>query len=490
MQGSGPPKRKAVAAQLVAQGPSPAAPSPQAPFSPEVQAHIFRLLLEDTHLAEAVAQAVGTEFFSVDPLRWAWWQALVHKQQFNRFPSMLVVRDLAARLPATHAAMYLSYFEWIRTQPRVDHEWLRAQTIEFVGRIVFRKAIVDSRDLFNADKYAEAYDLMKQRMVVIEQATYSRIDRGWYADEFIERTARRMDAGTQEMIGTGFPKIDKILGGGARPGFCGLWLARAKKGKTTTLINILAAAARVYAKRCVYFTLEGGREIIEERLDAIFTGELLSMVRAGNIDAKKYTNAVAELKHLKGLIVIESIGGFNVTILDVERRLRELEQAYGFVPDLAVLDYVDILNPIKDMGSVAYNQIAACQQWKTLMEQKRIVGWSASQGTRPDDDADVTPTILTSANIADAYGKVRIVDLWGSVNQTKQEREQHVARMYIEGCRVGPADELFYIRANFETMSMGPMEESNVPQAIKNAGLLSGKKAQKLLAPGYTQGSM
>jgi replicative DNA helicase len=480
------PKRRA--ATLAPQGPSPAAADQGVPFSPDVQAHIFRMLLEDPPLGDAVAQSCGVEFFTVDPLKWFWWQALVYRQTYGRFPSMLVLRDLASRMPATHANLYVGYLDWIRNLPRADLEWLRDQAIDFVKKVVFRKAIIDSRDLHNAGKWIEAYDLMRERMGAIEAVTFTKVDREWLAEGFVERVARRSDVSTTDVIGTGFPKFDKLLGGGAEPGFFGLWQARAKKGKTTLLINLGAVAMRVYAKKVVHFTLETSTGLIAARYDSIFTGELYSLVKKGDIDAKKYASAAAELSHLRGYGLVRSLIGYNTTILDVDRELRELEQGFNFIPDVVVLDYIDLLKPRVPIENETRSQIAATQDFSTLVKQGEFVGWSASQGNRPPkNDLDEDPVLLTQADVADAYGKVRIPDFFGSLNQTKQEREQKMARLYIELVRDGPSNEIIHIKADFDHMSMSPIADDKIPDGVKNAALM---KPGKLLNPAYVPGKV
>ena len=79
--------------------------------------------------------------------------------------------------------------------------------------------------------------------------------------------------------------------------------------------------------------------------------------------------------------------------------------------------------------------------------------------------------------MADAYAKVRIVDAYGSLNATDEEMKQGRMRVFMEGHRDAPINQLYTIHNDLSRMTMitrveGPADAVTVvtpPPAIPGA---------------------
>lgn len=429
-------------------------------FGPQFQGALLKLLLSDGFFARPLTKHIKPQFFQNDALGWAWATALQYKTQYGTLPSFAYIIDRVAYLDPSYQPLYWQVLSQARETPITDEQWLRESTLDFIKRSLFRGAYQDAKDLFTAGKIDAAYDLMQGQMDELRTVSWEHVDRGWLAEDFIERMSQRQSPESADaLIGTGIPALDNLLGGGAYPGFVGTWLAYPKHGKSTLLVNLAATAIRSYFKRVLHTVHEGSRGIVEARYDAIFLDEFYAKVKKGDVDAQKYAVAVKEMSYIKSLCVIRGFtDSWEANILHIDEELKELRRQYDWKPDVIMVDYADLLRARPEKGTnltETQHQIWAYKDVKSLANRGYRV-WTASQVQRPDkDDYDIEPSILKSKNIADAYGKVRICDFIGSINVTIAERAAKKMRLHAEMFRDGESDQTFNVGGDFAKMTMG-----------------------------------
>ena len=449
-------------ATLYGQRPAPA-PAPQSnlPFGTDFQGMLLKLLVENTAFSRSLVGYLKPNYFQNEAMAWAWGWALHYRESYAALPSFALIMDQTRFLDANLQPVYQAVLDMVRQRPVSDELYLRDQTMDFVRRQIFRQSFLDSKDLFNAGHVDKAYDMVQERMDELRAVQWETADRQWLGEGFAERHIERqrtMAEGTF-YTGTAIPMIDNTLGGGAYPGFAGLWLARPKAGKTTFLTNLGAVAMRAYQRNVLHVPLEGSGKYIADRYDTIFTEELYANVRSGDIDAARYALAFQEMQMMRRKCVIRAFTDeWDYDITHVWNEMRELKQMYGWEPDVIILDYVDLLNGRPKPGgykSDTSSAKAASQDVKSLANRGYAV-WTASQVQRPKDkDFDETQEVLKSREIADCYARVRIFDLIGSLNQTREERQQGVLRLYLELYRDGESDQEILVSADFQRMKIG-----------------------------------
>ena len=438
-------------------------PKPEAgnlPFGTDFQGMLLKLLLENADFSQSMGSYIQPNYFQNEALSWAWGYALHYREHYTAFPSLALVLDQVRYLDPNLQPIYGAVLDMVR-QPVTDEMWLRDQTLDFIKRQIFRQSFIDGRDLFNAGNVDAAYDLVQRNLDELNRVQFASPDRQWLAEGFAERHIERqrvMVEGTY-YTGTGIPDVDRILGGGAYPTFVGVWLARPKAGKTTFLTNIGAVALRAFMRNVLHVPLEGSGKYIADRYDTIFTEELYGNLRSGEIDATKYSLAFREMQTLRQKCVIRAFTDkWEYNIEHIWNEMRELKRLYGWEPDVIILDYVDLLQGRPTPGgykSTTESAKAASQDVKALANRGYAI-WTASQVQRPrDQDFDDKVEVLKSREIADCYARVRIFDLIGSINQSREERKQGYLRGYVELYRDGEADHEFGMSADFQRMKIG-----------------------------------
>lgn len=484
--------RRPVNAQTMAMGQTLPLPQPQQleppPFGLEYQGMLLKVLLGDGFFARNLGDYLQPHFFQNEAMAWAWGFARNHNERYGSFPTLMLLLDQAKRLSPQFAPVYTAVLERVRDTPVQDENWLRDQALEFVRKCVFMEAFIEARDLFNAGGRDAVYDLMQERLDRIRAVTWEIVDRGWLAEGFADRHIYRQDQALLGVaVGTGIANLDKILEGGAYPGFVGTWLAYPKVGKTTLLVNLGSVSIRAYYKRTLHVVLEGSRQMVEGRYDTIFMDEFYSNVKKGDVDSAKYAAAFAEMQHLRGLGVVRGFTeNWDTNIIHIDDEIKELKRVYGWEPEVIVLDYADLLRgrPGRTYANETQEQVQAFKDIKALANRGFRI-WTASQAQRPkDEDWDHKQHILTSKSIADAYGKVRVADFIGSINQTVTEREQGIMRLYAELYRDNAAQQLITVGSDFQKMRLGSapkIDGVSAPNQVNTQGAV----VQKQL--GYTQ---
>lgn len=446
-------------------------PTERFPFDVSFQMSLLRLLCEDDGFAHALGKYLQPYYFEHEVLAWAYSYAQRHIEQYGAMPSLAVLLQKTRMMDPRVAPVYTATIEQTMFAPMHDEQWLRDTVLDFVKRNIFARTFSESRELYNTGKVSQAYDLMMGRMEELHSVTWEEADDGWLADEYGVREMRRgFEDPSENAIPTGFNWLDHILGGGLSLGELGIWIAYAKIGKTTMLVQHGKAAVRNSWIPTAHFVFEGSRRQVEDRYDASFSGEMYYKVKRGDTTADLYHKAFREYQLLKGRIVISGFTErWDYSVVDIHNKLKALRRSRGFMPKLLLVDYGDLLTGREKRYRSEYEkQKAAFRDLKSLANRGYAL-WTGSQAQRPEKGKEEQAHLVKSRQIADAYDKIRVADFIGSINQTLDEKEAHVLRLYAELYRDAPADRWLPVEADLDRMIIQQKEGVTSPAMSGNA---------------------
>lgn len=277
--------------------------------------------------------------------------------------------------------------------------------------------------------------------------------------DFAERQAKRKSEDWQFRfkIPTGIDELDYRLGGesgGPETGEAVLWLGDSGAGKSQCLVNIGINAAR-QGFRVAHFQLEGTKEQCLNRYDAAWTGTLYQDVKLGNITAKKMEVTKRIIKKLRKTdIIVSSEETFNAkTILDIRRELKEMEKKYGKI-DVIIIDYLELL----ELGDghrytpseERFRQAKLAKGMKMLaMEFNAVVHTATQSSNIPEEQKNDPEFVITRAQLNEDKGKCRPMDVFVTINQTRDERKEETMRLYIDKARAYKSGDIIHICNNF-----------------------------------------
>ena len=277
--------------------------------------------------------------------------------------------------------------------------------------------------------------------------------------DFAERHAKRKseDWNFRYKIPTGIDELDYRLGGesgGPETGECVLWLGDSGAGKSQCLTSVGIAAAR-QGFRVAHFQLEGTKEQCLNRYDAAWTGTLYQDVKLGNITAKKMEVTKRIIKKLRKTdIIVSSEETFNAkTLVDIRRELKEMEKKYGKI-DVIIIDYLELL----ELGDghrytpseERFRQAKLAKGMKMLaMEFNAVVHTATQSSNIPEEQKNDPEFVITRAQLNEDKGKCRPMDVFVTINQTRDERKEEIMRLYIDKAREYKSGDIIYICNNF-----------------------------------------
>lgn len=277
--------------------------------------------------------------------------------------------------------------------------------------------------------------------------------------DFAERQAKRKseDWNFRYKIPTGIDELDYRLGGesgGPETGECVLWLGDSGAGKSQCLTSMGISAAR-QGFRVAHFQLEGTKEQCLNRYDAAWTGTLYQDVKLGNITAKKMEVTKRIIKKLRKTdIIVSSEETFNAkTLVDIRRELKEMEKKYGKI-DVIIIDYLELL----ELGDghrytpseERFRQAKLAKGMKMLaMEFNAVVHTATQSSNIPEEQKNDPEFVITRAQLNEDKGKCRPMDVFVTINQTRDERKEEIMRLYIDKAREYKSGDIIYICNNF-----------------------------------------
>lgn len=440
------------------------------PFGSEFQKSLLRILFEDPHFAHKAIAYLQSNYFENEVLAWVFNAIIEYKKQYNAIPSIAIIFEQIKRLDPTIQAIYNVTLDQVRQADLSCEEWLRDNTIDFIKRNIFVRAFRQSQELYNKGNVNNAFETVQNAMDKINATDWVTPDREFFFDEFEQRYVNRMNNDpAMTAIATGIPRLDHILGGGLSKGELGIWVAYPKRGKSTILINHGVEGIIRNNANTLHIVLEGSRELVATRYDSLLAQDFYNNIKNSNISSAKYKQ-IKELYEIyaRRLVIRGFTERWDYTIVDIFEEIRELKKIYNWVPDLILVDYIDLLRGRgAKYDNETANQRAATRDLKSLAGKGYAI-WSASQAQRPPKDVDNSDALVKSRSIADCYDKIRVADFIGSLNQTASEREQKIMRVFAELYRDNEANEVIPVYADFRKMliagcppDMGK-EDSNV----------------------------
>lgn len=161
--------------------------------------------------------------------------------------------------------------------------------------------------------------------------------------ETFEHFMKILNKEVEPGIPTEFPDLDKLIGGGLKPGEMFVLAARPSIGKTALALNIVRNIVMKDAgkKRSVaFFSLEMSAEQVTQRLLCTEAKVPLSSIIDGSFkpgDMSKLTSAVKSLSGAK--LYIDPTGG--ISVFELRAKARKLKEAHNI--DLIVIDYLQLM---------------------------------------------------------------------------------------------------------------------------------------------------
>jgi len=290
--------------------------------------------------------------------------------------------------------------------------------------------------LYNQGKRNKAYDKFVEgakdfSTFSLFNSSFSRVFGG-----FKERQTERMQG--QSILTRrplGIAPLDDLMDGGPEDGEYTLFLGESGVGKSICMIGAGIASARI-GERVFHVQAEGTKKQCLNRYDSAWIGALYKDMKIGNIESHILSKARKVITGIgKGEIFVESFEQFNTAnIGKVRSSLIELTKLHGHISRV-IVDYLELFDPDDGRkyspGEERFRQTAVSRQLKNIAVEFGcdVVSNTQSTSIRPEDQRDKNFK-MTRFNLSEDKGKIRPVDNFITINQTPDEKDEEVVRLY------------------------------------------------------------
>lgn len=209
-------------------------------------------------------------------------------------------------------------------------------------------------------------------------------------------------------IKTGITWIDRVYGGGIPRKTLSCWMAQSGGGKSLMLVHQGAQFFKD-GHNVLYITLELSEERIGERADANLMG--IDVLDIPKLDIDTYKNKVAKIADkTKGRLFIKEYPPGTITASHIRALLDELKLKKGFIPDVLIVDYINLMNSSRykaSSGANSYTIIKAiAEELRAIAVEFNIICLTATQmnrGGTQDSDPDMS-------GVSESFGLPATVD--------------------------------------------------------------------------------
>ena len=334
------------------------------PHSVDAEESVIGALLIDNDALPKITGIITAEDFYVTKNRWCFEACLALFDRSEAINQVTVAEELVLRdrLEEIGGASYLAHL--VRTVPttiHVEHYATIVQRASIMRRLI-RTADEIAAIGYEGDADAEAAlskaeDLLYR--VRTARSTRDFIHIRQVLDQYMEEVASLQASHDVHLspVATGFPDLDKLLGGGLQRSDLIIVAARPSLGKSTLAFNIARHAAEQLARVAV-FSLEMSAEQIGIRLVASEADIDSHKMRVGLLmdqEVQREHDAIGYLSDLP--IYIDE-----TPLLRIVEMRSKIQRLHNEEPiDLLIVDYIQLIagssgrseNRVMDMGEIS-----------------------------------------------------------------------------------------------------------------------------------------
>jgi replicative DNA helicase len=416
---------------------------------------LFYLILTEKDNYEAVNEHISTDFLPNTQYKTILGKVRTIYKATNKIPSTALLRqhfslkeaetDLLDKIldsQPTNSDAVLDYFS------------------EFIKRNMFVNAYEDIYELYSNGKVEESYVKMAQSAKNIENFslknfTFAKIYKD-YDKRRINRELEKLNENSlYDKLPTGITPLDEKLGGGVEAGDLVIFLARSGGGKSYFLKHVGIHTSRM-GFHCLHEEIEGTRRQAEDKYDSAWTGSLYRDVKENRIDDGKREKIKKYIKNIKGEIFLNCYERFSYPrVSEVRTHIKDLKKIYGDKLRTVLVDYLELLDPTEGVWDKSNpnqerkRQLMVARELKSLAVEQKVTIFAPTQASDVLESQFNNPDfVLRRSHLAENKNKLEPADILLTGNQTDDEKDDKIYRIWIEKMREGDANQLIYIKQN------------------------------------------
>lgn len=299
----------------------------------------------------------------------------------------------------------------------------------FAKREAMKDAIKQSLILIKEDRMEETETLVRKALTVSRSVD---IGQSYFADTK-DRWDRTYNAEQKDKYKTLLPSLNRSLEGGLGEKELAMVIAPPGVGKSLWLVN-QAVQSMMEGRKVLYVSLEMSEDKIAQRFDSVTTLIPQSQLKDPSAQIKVEERlSIFRTNFPDGRLVIKEFPTGTATVNSLRSLLVQLKNYEEFTPDVIIIDYLELLRPVRENQHEYQAQQRIAEELRGLAMEAKVLLWTATQTNRQGRAVK----IITDAELGDSYGKIRTCDFAVSLNQSEEEFDNGHMRAYVVKSRNG-----------------------------------------------------
>lgn len=402
-----------------------------AAFDEQFQLSIIKYIIGDVKFLQSILDSLRIEFFTYMYQQEIIKVILAFYGAYKKSPTLEELTTTITQLEGIFdKEVVLVKLNAIPTLTSYAKDFVVNTTISFFKTQEMIKALNDSKQLlvngYTQEKFDEIFDKVKKAYVSCQTLD---IGHNYKGDAALRYQINNNSL--YKIASSGFIELDSMMQGGTDIGEIACIKGGSGIGKTTFLVNIgyhnIASGKNVW-----HISLELSEKYVGKKYDARHT-----LIPFDSLQETSDT-VLSEISNLPGNIIISRYPEFTLT---PERLYLEYDRllAMGFVPDLLLLDYADLMvlnNKTVVLGSAENSAIMGriYGKLRTFGEETRMPVWTASQINRDGMKSAGGGQSNTSGSVQKNFFSDMLVEMI----MKPEDRINNTAILEIQKNRRGP----------------------------------------------------
>ena len=403
-------------------------------FSENIQRGILYLLKSDQDFYLQIVNLVKPDYFEFPVHGKIYTVVQNYYEKYKKLPNDdFIEQELKARKSEKESLHdftdELAYINRLDTSA-IDGENYYLDIIEkFAKREAMKDAIKKSLILIKEDRMDETEALVRQALTVsrtvdVGQQYFSSLQARW------DRTYNAEEADKYKTL---LPSLNRSLEGGLGNKELAMVIAPPGVGKSLWLVN-QAVQSMIEGRKVLYVSLEMSEDKIAQRFDSVTTLIPQSQLKDPSAQLKVDERlSIFRTNFPDSRLVIKEFPTGTATVNTLRALLVQLKNYEEFEPDVLIVDYLELLRPVRENQHEYQAQQRIAEELRGLAMETKVLVWTATQTNRQGRSVK----IITDAELGDSYGKIRTCDFAVSLNQSEEEFDSGNMRAYVVKSRNG-----------------------------------------------------
>ena len=403
-------------------------------FSENIQRGILYLLKSDKDFYLQIVNLVQPNYFEFPVHGRIFSVVRDHYEKYKSLPTddfiEQEIRDTKSERESLHDYTdELQYINRLDTSALDGSEYYLDLIETFAKREAMKDAIKQSLILIKEDRMEETENLVRHALTISRS-----VDIGQqYFSDLNARWDRTHNAEERDKYKTLLPSLNRSLEGGLGEKELAMVIAPPGVGKSLWLVN-QAVQSMIEGRKVLYVSLEMSEDKIAQRFDSVTTLIPQSQLKDPSAQLKVDERlSIFRTNFPESKLVIKEFPTGTATVNTLRALLVQLRNYEEFVPDVILVDYLELLRPVRENQHEYQAQQRIAEELRGLAMENKVLLWTATQTNRQGRAVK----IITDAELGDSYGKIRTCDFAISLNQSEEEFDNGSMRAYVVKSRNG-----------------------------------------------------